>query len=710
MILKKNQILKIATILPYKENYSTDKASAASLWVSEFYKNSKFKKNNFIYGHTNSKKYLTKNYININLKNIKSKIKSTTNEYANKLIKELDSNNYSIIEIHNRPQLLFRLIDKIKNRFIFYFHNDPISMKGSKNVDERLKILNSVEKLIFVSEWVRDRFFINIDKKLLTKTEVVYPSVNKQKISRKKKNIIFVGKLNHSKGYDLFKEALLKILDEFPTWSSCSVGNEDRRTIYISHPRHKEFGFINHKETLNLLNRSEIAVVPSRWEEPFGRTALEASSRGCATIISNRGGLNETTDNAVTLKKLDSYSIYLEVKKLINNPIKRKNIQRNGRKNVKHLISVNTKLIDQIRENCYPRFSINYIKNKLKIINLYNQGQKLNHRLYNISLGKKFTNGFIRNNHDVLEISDRDFLRNNKTFNFIQNHNNFQKFLIETFKNYNPDLFFFGHTKNIDLNTINEIRSLNHNLIISQWNEDPIMPSLNYSKKNLYNLNLYSNLVDHNFITTHPSILKNILNSNKFNFFFVPVDRNIECFNVYNMRPKKDLFYAMSHGVNRAILKEGTEDSRVYFLDKLVKKIPDIKYDFYGFSNKQPIWGNDFNNALINSKMGLNLSRGKPTKFYSSNRIASIMGNGLLTFIDEKVQLKHFFNEDEIIFYSGISDLSDKIKFYAKNDLIRKKIAKKGKTKYFKLFNEKKITQYFIDISLGNNHKTYLNV
>ena len=90
MILNKNQKLKIATILPYKENYTVDKASAASLWVSEFYKNSKFKKYNFIYGHTKSKKYLTTNYININLKNIKSKIKSTTNEYADKLIKDLN--------------------------------------------------------------------------------------------------------------------------------------------------------------------------------------------------------------------------------------------------------------------------------------------------------------------------------------------------------------------------------------------------------------------------------------------------------------------------------------------------------------------------------------------------------------------------------------------------------------------------------------------
>ena len=70
------------------------------------------------------------------------------------------------------------------------------------------------------------------------------------------------------------------------------------------------------------------------------------------------------------------------------------------------------------------------------------------------------------------------------------------------------------------------------------------------------------------------------------------------------MRPENDLFYAMSHGVNRAVLKKGTEDNRVEFLDKLVKNAPNIKYDFYGFSNKQPIWGNEFNNALINSKMG----------------------------------------------------------------------------------------------------------
>jgi len=696
--------INIATILPYKENYSLEKASAASLWVSEFFKKSIFKNNNFIYGNTSSKNYLTKNYINIDLKSLKSKFQSTTKEYSNNLIKQINKKNFDLIEIHNRPLILFNLVKQIQNRFIFYFHNDPLSMNGSKTIEDRLFILKNVEKIIFVSQWVKDRFFSDLDLKLSAKTEIVYPSVNKQKAKRKYKYITFVGRLNHSKGYDIFQKSIQKILDEFPNWKSLSVGDEERRSVYIDHNQHAELGFLNHKKTLDILNKSEIAVVPSRWEEPFGRTALEASSNGCATIISNKGGLIETTDQAIILKKLDDNNLYKEIKKLILNVKKRKQIQRNSRKNIKHTISANTKIIDQIRESIFPVYKINHLKNKIKILNLYNQGQKLNHRLFNISLGKKFTNGFIRNGHDVLEISDRDFIKNNKTFNLIQNSRvNFQRYLIDTCKNYNPDLLFFGHSKNIDLDTIHELKNSNKNLIISQWNEDPVMAGLTYSKKNISNISTYAFFVDHNFITTDPSVIKKKINTDNFHFFFVPVDKNIERFDVFNMSPKKDLFYAMSHGVNRAVLKKGIEDNRVKFLDKLVKKISNIKYDFYGFANKQPIWGDDFNNALINSKMALNLSRGKPAKYYSSNRIASVVGNGLLTFIDKNVKMSDFFNNNEMIFYDNIDDLSDKIKFYSTNDKLRKKIAENGKKKYFKLFNESKISKFIVDVSLGNN-------
>ena len=104
--------------------------------------------------------------------------------------------------------------------------------------------------------------------------------------------------------------------------------------------------------------------------------------------------------------------------------------------------------------------------------------------------------------------------------------------------------------------------------------------------------------------------------------------------------------------------------------------------------------------------MALNLSRGNPTKHYSSNRIASLMGNGLMVFIDKKVEMNIFFNSDEIVSYKNIDDLANKIKFYKKNDKKRIQIAKKGKEKYFKLFNETKVSKYIVDKSLGK--KAYL--
>jgi glycosyltransferase involved in cell wall biosynthesis len=700
---------KIATILPYKENYTFLKAQAAAIWVCDFFKYSKFNESNYIYGNTNGTDYLTKNYINIKIDNLKSKFSSSTNEYCRNFIKKTKNINFDIIEIHNRPLVFNFLKNEIDTKFIIYFHNDPLTMNGSKTINERLKLLDEIDKIIFVSKWVQNRFFENLDKKLINKTEVVYPSIHKEKkIHKKDKKITFVGKLNESKGYDIYKDAVTRILDEFSEWKAYSIGDESRDRPIINHKNHFELGFLKHKKVLEFLNKSEIAVVPSRWEEPFGRTALESSSRACATIISNRGGLPETTDHCIILKKLTSNELYLNLKRLIKNDKTRKKIQKDGFKKVKHLIKENSLFIDNIRENCVQKFNLNFIRNKLRIINIYNSGQKLNHRLYNISLGKKFTNGFIRNGHDVLEISDRDYIRQVRNFSLKSGGRKFQDYLIETFKNYNPDFLFFGHTKNIELDTIEQFRNINKNLIITQWNEDPIMPSLDYSKTNIKNISYYADYVDHNFITTDPSIFKKQNPGVKnLHFFFVPVDRNIECFDVYKLNPTKDIFYAMSHGVNRAKLKKGKTDLRINFLNNLIKKFDNINYDFYGFENKEPIWGDNFYKALVNSKMGLNLSRGLPTKYYSSNRIASLMGNGLLTFIDKKTQMNDFFNNKEIIFYKGVNDLSEKINFYKKNEKTRIKIAKNGKKKYFKLFNELKTTKYIIDKSLGKETNLY---
>ena len=697
-------MLKIATILPYKENYSDKKAGAVSLWVKDYLKFSKYKNNNLVYGSTSQKPYLTKNYINISIKTLNSKFYSSTSEYLRIIIKELGKNNFDIVEIHNRPNMIHELIEKVNSKYILYLHNDPRSMKGAKTPKERLNLLLKVDKIIFITKWVKNKFFedLVLDTNHY-KCEIIYHSIEKErKILKKEKKIVFVGKLNESKGYDIFCDATKKLLDSHKNWKAYSIGDEKRIKTYSTHRRHIILGYMPHKKVLTFLNKSEIAVIPSKWEEPFGRTALEASSRGCATIISNKGGLPETTDEAIILEKLDAKTLENTIENLIVNTKLRKLIQSKSRKNIKHVLKDNSSKIDMMRQSLFPFFKLNYNKNKLRILNIYNLGQKSNHRIYHISIGKKITNGFIRNKNDVLEISDRDFIRQNRQLNFGNVKERFQEYLLKTFKNYNPNLIIFGHSDNIDINTLEEFKNIDKNLIISQWNEDPMMSSLPDAKNNIEKINKFKSIVDHTFVTTDIGALrKNNLKIKNLHFLFIPVDRNIECFDIYNLRPHNDIFYAMSHGVNRAFLKKGKIDLRSNFLNTLINKLNNINYDFYGMNNKEPIWGNDFFQALKNSKMGLNLSRGLPTKYYSSNRIATLMGNGLLTFIDKKTEFDDIFKSNEIVLYENVNDLRDKIQFYKKNDSLRKKIAKNGQNKYFKLFNETTISKYIIEASMG---------
>ena len=121
----------------------------------------------------------------------------------------------------------------------------------------------------------------------------------------------------------------------------------------------------------------------------------------------------------------------------------------------------------------------------------------------------------------------------------------------------------------------------------------------------------------------------------------------------------------------------------------------------------QPIWADDYIYAISQSKIGLNLSQGKPTKYYSSDRFSQLIGNGLLVMIDEKTEIGNFFNDDEIILYKNISDLSEKILKYSNDNKLRNTIAKKGRDKYFKYFNSTIIADYILSKTFDIKKKFY---
>ena len=153
---------KISILLPYKENFSSDYAGAVSLLINDTTKLSRYKKIVKIYGFTNfTKNLLPKNYINIILK--KKIFQSLTNIYLKKFIIHEKLNPSNIIEIHNRPNYVNQIYSINKN-IVLYFHNDPLSQKGSISKKERISLLISTKKIIFISNWVKNRFFFGIEK------------------------------------------------------------------------------------------------------------------------------------------------------------------------------------------------------------------------------------------------------------------------------------------------------------------------------------------------------------------------------------------------------------------------------------------------------------------------------------------------------------------------------------------------------------------
>ena len=343
----------------------------------------------------------------------------------------------------------------------------------------------------------------------------------------------------------------------------------------------------------------------------------------------------------------------------------------------------------------------------LRILHITNFNERLDGRLF-FNTGRRINNGFIRLGHSVLGFSDRDIQKYYKSINDFKGAKTLNEKLKKTCYNYKPDLIILGHADLISSDQIGELKDDYPNVKIGQWFLDPLNKNGPDYERNKSRIMDKINLVDSTFLTTSPSVLGFLRNKKSF-FIPNPSDKSFEILNNYNKSCNVDVFFALSHGVHRGVLKTGKSDDRLIFLRKLIENTPDIKFDLYGIEKIQPIWADHYFKTISNAKMGLNLSRGEAIKYYSSDRITQIVGNGLVCLIDEKTQYKDFFNEREMVFYKNINDLSEKILRISNDEKLRKMIGKKGKEKYMKYFNSNLVANYIIDqIFETKNNSKYL--
>ena len=406
--------MKISILLPYKENFSPSYAGAVSLFINDTLKISKYKSITTVYGNTEYINIFKLKYKNINLKKIF--FQSQNKKYVEEFIKIEKKTKSNLIELHNRPIYLKYLTNKLKNKtYILYFHNDPLTMNGSKKITDRIFLMKNCFKIIFNSNWSKRRFlegmrsdYLNSDKLI-----VINQSAKKNKIDIKKKD-----------------------------WKSIVIGDEPRDQLEFNHKNLIKLGFLKHNHVLDIYKKTSIAVVCSRWEEPFGRTSLEASSNACAVIISNRGGLPETITNGVILKNLNIKNVYKEIDNLIIRSDYRLKLQKLSKDNFFLTHKYVSNLIDQIRDQILllnKKIFTNISKKSLRILHITNFNERHNGRLF-FNTGRRINNGFIRLGNSVLEFSDRDIQKHYKSYSDFSGAKSLNDKLRKTCYNYKPDI------------------------------------------------------------------------------------------------------------------------------------------------------------------------------------------------------------------------------------------------------------------------------
>ncbi len=703
--------MKVSILLPYKENFSPEYPGAVSLFVYETSKISKFKKLITVFGNTDYKKKFDLKYININTK--KNVFYSQTKDYVSKFIRLERKINSSIIEVHNRPSYIHILNSEISNKiFTLYFHNDPLSMDGSKTIKERKELLKICYKIIFNSSWSKKRFLEGLENKFINSNKLLifYQSAKKADISiikNKKKWITFVGKLNKAKGYDIFAKSIKVILQKHKDWRAKIIGDEKREKIILNHKNAEILGFKKHSEVIDIFKKTSITVACSRWEEPFGRTSLEASANGCAVIITNKGGLPETVTDAKILKTLNSENLIKILNLLIKNESLRKKLQKLSIKNFYLTHSFVSNQIDNYRSeklNFNKNINLKVKRKSLRILHVTNFNERLDGRLF-FNTGRRINNGFIRLGHSVLGFSDRDIQKYYRSISDFKGSKILNDKLKKTCYNYKPDLVVIGHADLISRQQIQELKQDNPNTKFCQWFLDPLNkngPDFSRNKKRILDK---IDLMDSTFMTTSPSVLSFLPRNNNTYFIPNPSDHSFETLNNFNKSCSVDVFFALSHGVHRGILKSGKTDDRVIFLKNLQKKTSDVKFDIYGIDKVQPIWADHYFKTISNAKMGLNLSRGEAIKYYSSDRITQIVGNGLVCLIDEKTKYRDYFENNEMVFYKNENDLSEKILKISRDEKLRRSIGKKGKIKYMKYFNSTNVAEFIVNKTLDLKDK-----
>ena len=268
---------------------------------------------------------------------------SATRRYARGVLRQVRDLRPDLIEVHNRPDVALFLAARCKAIPVTLFlHNDPHTMRAARSVAERKLLSHRLARVIAVSDYIASRMpatgKVAVLPNCLELAEIPTPPAERDEL------ILFAGRVVADKGADSFVRACALALPRLPGWRAEMIGADRFRadspeTPFLAGLRPEAdaagvhlLGYRPHADVLAAMARAAIVVVPSRWPEPFGLTALEALAAGAALVYAPNGGLPEVVGaDGVPIDPEDPAGIAEVLVALANDPARRAALGRGGR-------------------------------------------------------------------------------------------------------------------------------------------------------------------------------------------------------------------------------------------------------------------------------------------------------------------------------------------------------------------------------------------
>lgn len=332
---------KIAIVLPIREGFSPQAFGAVSLSVRDFTLHSRYGRDSVVLGAVEAPPYDGIRYETLCLR--RHWWETKTRAYARAIAARLDDLQPELIELHNRPVLVHALSGRTRVPLALHLHNDPQEMKAARTPRQRHALLKKCHAIYCISHWVRERFLEGLDAGH-DKVHTIHSGIEILPPPEEKQNrIVYVGRMTPNKGAREFAQALASVLPRHPDWHGYMIGGRRHAVSDTLSPYEQEIlhlmdtigpnahfeGFYPFEQTQAMFRSAAIVVIPSLWQEPFGRTGIEAIAQGCAVVTSGRGGLREIVgDSGIILDDISGETLAQAIERLIAHPIQRTAMQQ----------------------------------------------------------------------------------------------------------------------------------------------------------------------------------------------------------------------------------------------------------------------------------------------------------------------------------------------------------------------------------------------